>query len=52
MIGTTHTRTWLSIGLGLMLAAAITLFTFLAFEDIALAYDDAAQPTLTSSAQR
>ena len=52
MTGTTHTRTLLSIGFGLMLAAAITLFTFLAFEDIALAYGDPAPPAATSPAHR
>ena len=52
MTGTTQTRTLLSIGLGLMLAAAITLLTFLAFEDIAPAYAGTEPPAATSPALR
>jgi hypothetical protein len=52
MTGTPHTRTLLSIGLGLVLAAAITVFTFLAFEDIALAHNSIEQPAATIPAQR
>ena len=52
MTGTPHARTFLSIGLGLMLAGAITLFTFLAFDDIAMAHNDIEQPAVTLPDQR
>ncbi|HSN70495.1 MAG TPA: hypothetical protein VLT59_03260 [Steroidobacteraceae bacterium] len=52
MTGTPQTRTLLSIGLGLMLAAAITLFTFLVFEDIAVAESAPAAQTAVPEAYK
>jgi len=43
---TQRARKLLPIGLGLMLAAAITFFTLVAFEDIAIAGDSAVDSAL------
>lgn len=46
MTSPTPSPPWLSIGLGLMLAAAITLLTLLAFEDMAVAHDSSTAVTI------